>query len=312
MFDSFSRWRNKRAKKYVLRGQGTGGWSKALSYLLFPLFAALVAVLVKNNEYWAVAIIIIFVFTKIGVFVILGILVYFITIKNWVGVSFLLVYYIINGLSYYVGRENVKKFIFQEKPMIDPFEGAADFLLWLFFQCVSLAGAILLSGWPRIALFVIFVASTVILFIRFLSRLVPRWRQIHYPLMLRYASIAGEEMGFSETEEKDFNLSIAIISFLQTIYPEKTEADLNKMFMCIKDKMCNFSDHDLLKKIIRRRNARANNQEIEGLLTQIREIVYKGEDAGLLIRYIIAEIIGEVFGDDERGLYLFAVFYRNI
>ena len=61
-----------------------------------------------------------------------------------------------------------------------------------------------------------------------------------------------------------------------------------------------------------KRNPELKSEEIDETLLNIRRLLLKEEEPGIFVRYIIAEIIEDIFGINERGVYFCNVFYKNI
>jgi hypothetical protein len=69
-----------------------------------------------------------------------------------------------------------------------------------------------------------------------------------------------------------------------------------------------FSDRDLIRNTINNRNPTAEPNDIEAALNEVAQ--FHQSDAGqkLIIRFVIAEVVEQVFGRSLRGEYLAAVF----
>lgn len=306
--DFFDRLTDSVATDFTSKGEGTGGWSKVISGLIFPLFTALSVVLLKQGEYLALAALLVLGFTKLGSLVITGLLIYVIYQKEWVAVGLLAAYFLMVTFSFYIGKRNVKRLLLSGKPMIGPFEGAPDVIFWIILQCLLLAGALLAKGWIAIILWVLFALITLHLLSRYLYRLFPRWRQIHNPLMFRYAVAAGEETAKAETEARDFDFASATLRMLSTVYPEKSEQDLDSLLHRVEEKLQKFSDRPLLAQLLTEQNPNAKMEQIDDILAKINALIQQEARRSLLVRWAIAEVVQDVFGSEERARYLLAVF----
>lgn len=308
----FNRLTQEVAFHLTTRGKGTGGWSKMLSGALFPLLTALAVVLLKESRYIVLFILLLLTFTKIGWFVLLALLGYFICVKAWIATSLLGSYYFVQFFSFFLGKRNVKRLFLAGKPLIGPFEGATDLVIWVVLQCLFLAIALLTWGWLRGVMWVLFGLLTLQLWIRYSFRLYPRWRQIHEPLMCRYAAAAGEESVLSKTEGRAFDIARATRRVLRTVYPNTSEDEMDSLMESINAKLHKFSDHDLLQEQLIERNPTADPRQLDELFQKVKLGLEKGEAGALLVRYGIAEVVEDVFGREERGRYLWAVYNGKV
>lgn len=293
--------------QYAERGEGTGGASKILSGLVFPILTVLAVQLVKDQQYIPLLVLAALMWTKIGFFVMLAGLIYFLMTRYWMGAGILAGYFIVTSLSVYFGKRNIKRLFLSGKPMVSPFEGMPDLLLILVFECLFLALALFTHGWVRAILGSLFVIVVLHHFGRYWFRMRPRWSQIHQPLMMRYAACAGQEAGQAEREKRAFDFHAATKSLLKSVYPQRQDEDIETMVYDASEKMDTFSDRDLIRHAIQRRNLAIPKETVEGVLDKTEVHLRSDEGRKLIVRYTVAKVVESVFGESERGEYLLAV-----
>jgi len=295
------------ANRYVERGEGTGGASKVLSGLAFPILTVLAVELIKDHQYIPLAIMAALSWTKYGSLVVLAGFVYFAVTQQWVGTAILGAYSIVAILSAQLGKKNVKRLLLAKKPMISPFVDMPDMLLILVFQCGFLAAALSTQGWISVVLWMLFALSIFYQLLRYLYRLRPRWNQIHEPLMHRYAAIAGFEAGRARRDNREFDFFAATHTLVKSVYPDKEDEEVEALVQQAAEKMECFSDRDLLTKTIRRRNPKVKEDVVEDLLAKVENHLRTEDGRKIISRYAIADAVESVFGEEERGKYLLAV-----
>lgn len=293
--------------QYWERGEGTGSISKILSGLTFLILTILAVQMIKDQQYMPLVLIAILMWTRFGIFVMVAGFIYFLTSKYWPGVGILSVYLVVSILSTELGKRNIKRLLLSGIPMISPFEGMLEMRWILVFECLSLAVALSTNGWISVVFWCLFGLIVLYHILRYWLRLNPRWSQVHHPLMVRYAGFAGLETGQAEREERKIDFFSATTSLIKSVYPDKKEEEIGAISDNAAKKMDLFSDRDLIKKTIQKRNSSVSNDTIQNLLDKFERHLQTDERRFMIVRYTIAEIVETVFGQEERGAYLLAV-----
>lgn len=263
--------------------------------------------LIKDQQYIPLLVIAALMWTKIGFFVMLAGLIYFLVTKYWIGAGIFVVYFIVTILSVYLGKRNIRRLLVSGKPMISPFEGMPDLLLILVCECLFLALALFTHGWVSTVFWCLFGLAVLHHFGRYWFRLRPRWSQIHYPLMIRYAACAGLEAGQAHRETREFDIFAATKSLLKSVYPQREGEEIEAIVFNASKCMDTFSDRNLISQTIQRRNPSIPQATIENVLDEIEHYLKTDEGRTWIVRYAVAEVVESVFGEDERGNYLLAV-----
>lgn len=299
--------------QYTKRGEGVGGTSIILAGLTFPILTALAVQLINNQQYAVLAIIAILMWgTKFDLLVLLGTVIYFITMKYWIGVGLLTMYSIIRFISAHLGTRNIRRLLNTDKPMISPFEGAPDLQIILVFECFFLAFALLTQGWISVVSWCIFGIIVLAHFGRYWFRLHPRWSQIHQPLMFRYSACAARESFQAEKEQREYNFHAATRLLLKSVYPNKEDEEIEDIVNNAAYSMKSFSNRELMEQTIRKTNPSISQDTMLAALGNIEEYLNSDRGVKLIVRYAMAEVVESVFGIEERGRYLFEVFDGNV
>ena len=302
MSNFFEKFENELAYQKVSKGEGTGPISRILSNVSILVLVFLLVTLFKAQFYWPALLLLVVGFTRFGHWVSIGLLIYFVIIQYWIGVFIMAIYGAIGWISVWYGMRNIKKNLYSGKVKVDPFEGMGDLLFLLIFQVVFFALALCTSGILSVVFWALFGLVTLFEVSRFYYRLASPWRQLHYPLMVRYAAVAGYQAGVSQKENKEFDMETAINEFAKVIYPDWTEEEIQKFLKAIDEKMNSFSDKDNLRVFFKKINAQIEENNINDLLGKIQEHLKKKNP-----RWVIAEVVERDYGVDERVKYLYSV-----
>ena len=295
------------------QGIATGPLSRILSFISLFFVIYLMTLFLKEERYILLGILVIFGFTRVGFYILIGILIYLLSLQHWHGVIVIFLYLIIGYLSLYAGAKNINKELTKDHVLIDPMEGMHDFsfLGCLIYICFALGmitkSWISLIAWILLAIFLFF------LIMRLWYRLHPAWKRIYLPLMYRYASLAGKYMGIAENKgEEDFKIQDALFELVQTIYVDMDEQDQNNIIDLAKKKMLKFTDRENLFNYIIQRNPNFAADQLNKILDEIEDTLNKTEAQDVyLIRYFMAEIIERELGDIERSKFLFSLFNKG-
>ena len=232
---------------------------------------------------------------------------YLLFTRQWVAAGALAAYTLFINLSFHIGRQNVKRLIDNGYPMISPLEGNALMFPLVLLACLFLALAMSTHGWLSAVFWGFAGLASVHLRGVYKFRMAPRWAQIHYPLMIRYARCAALESNEAEKEQREYDLKNATKFLLKSVYPDRNDGAIENILESVSQKFETFSDRDLLIRRMRRRNATISQPELDDFLGKIAAHLQTDQGKRLIPRYAIAEVVESVFGEDERGDYLIAV-----
>jgi len=302
MSNFLEKFENELAYQKMSKGEDTGPISRILSNVSILVLVFLLVTLFRAQFYWPALLLLILGFTRFGHWVSIGLLVYFAIIQYWTGVIIMTVYGAVGWLSAWYGMRNIKKNLYSGKVNVDPFEGMVDLLFLLIFQVVFFAAALFTSGILSIIFWVLFGLVTLFEAGRFYHRLASPWRQLHYPLMVRYAAVAGYQAGVAQRENKEFDMEAAINEFAKVIYPDWTEEEIQKFLKTIDEKMNSFADKDNLLAFFKKIKPQIEDKEVDDLLGKVQEHFKKKNP-----RWVIAEVVEHDYGVDERIKYLYSI-----
>jgi len=293
---------NEFAYQKMSKGEGTGPISRILSNVSILVLVFLLVTLFKAQFYWPALLLLVLGFTRFGHWVSIGVLVYFAIIQYWTGVIIMVVYGAVGWISVWYGMRNIKKNLYSGKAEVDPFEGMVDLLFLLIFQVVFFAVALFTSGILSIIFWVLFGLVTLFEAGRFYYRLASPWRQLHYPLMVRYVAVAGYQAGVAQRENKELDMEAAINEFVKVIYPNWSDEEIQKFVKTIDEKMNSFADKDNLRVFFKKISPQIEDKKIDELLGKVQEYLKKRNP-----RWVIAEVVERDYGVDERIKYLYSI-----
>ncbi len=307
-YDIFGESEDELAADYTHKGVATGVPSRLLSLLFFPVATLMVAQLAKEGLYLLAAVVVIAQFIgPLGLLVRTGVLVFLVVTNHWVAASIIFVLLIIQVTVPILGTANAKRVLREDRPIVSPFEGLADLRVALLAECLSLGGALLTDGWVRVTLLVVFTVVASFHASQLLFRLYPLWHRLHYSLMMRYAALAAAEHVLSSSEGRSFDFEAAALHLLESAYPYSPESG-NGLLERARTSKLSFSDRGHLEEMLRANRPDLSEEKVQGVLQRTHDELISTDGDALIIRYAIAELVEEAYGDEERALYMQAIF----
>lgn len=285
------------------KSENIGLISRILSNVRTFVLVFLLVTLFKAQFYYSALLLLLLGFTRFRHWVSIGLIIYFVAIQYWIGAFIIVIYSTLGWVSVWYGMRNIKKNLSSGKARVDPFEGMEDLLFYLLiFQIMFFASALFTSGILSVVFWTLFSLVTLFKISLFYHRLASPWRRLHYPLMVRYALVAGRQSAISLKENKEFDMKTAIKEFVKVIYPDWTDKEIQKFIEIIDEKMNSFADKDNLHLFFKKINPQIEDKEINELLGKIQEYFKKRNP-----RWVIAEVVERDYGVDERVKYLYSV-----
>ncbi|MFZ3122914.1 MAG: hypothetical protein WA104_06120 [Thermodesulfovibrionales bacterium] len=307
MSDFFKRMENGIAYEKVGRGEGTGPISRILSGINILILVFILTYLFKDHKYIPLGILLVSFFTSFGHWIGMGVIIYFVITRYWSGAFLLSLYVIISFFWVWFGMRSIKRNLYSGRASVDPFEGMHDLLPIFIIQVLSFGIALITNGILSIVFWVIFALVTIYEVGRYYVRLASPWRRIHFPLMVRYSSIAGYQMGTAERTGKEFSIKDVLHTLVKSAYPYMEDYQADSLIKSAQEKMYNFSDKEALKKLFHKSKHSIDDNKLQELMDKIETALKNPQEKGLLVRYIIGEIIGKDYGEQERLKYIHAV-----
>jgi len=307
MADIIKKFENELAFQKMGKGEGTGPISRILSNVNILIIVFLLATLVKNELYVPALILVLLGFTRFGHFVIIGLGIYFLVIGYWTGVIIFLIAGLVGYSSVYFGTKNIKKNLYSAKARIDPFEGMADLVPILILQSIFFFVALITSGIASIIFWILFGLITLFEVGRFYHRLASPWRNLHYPIMVRYAAIAGAEAAMAQNENRDFDVKKALHNLAKNIFPDFSDEEIQEGISVVEEKMQKFSDRESLEHEFTKANSSIDKDKLKEVLDKIAHTLRDPKERGLIVRWFVAEMIERDYGKAERAKYLRSV-----
>lgn len=129
------------------------------------------------------------------------------------------------------------------------------------------------------------------------------WRRIHYPAMRAYSAAAGTETAAAENEGRNFNVKNALITLLGLLKPNWDEEQKTLFVNREMERARTYSDEPLIREAFRKSNTKANDRELNELMNTLSNSI-NINDNGWMVRTVIAGLVEDQFGIDDRGEYL--------
>lgn len=118
--------------------------------------------------------------------------------------------------------------------------------------------------------------------------------------MAYYAARAGSQVAFDR--------DVILRSVVGSAYPYMEDGEVNALIESAKEKMRNFSDREKVKELYRRSGPSVGDNKLEELMDKVEGALKDPEkEKGLVIRFVIAEIVGRSYGEEEKIKYIRAV-----
>lgn len=96
------------------------------------------------------------------------------------------------------------------------------------------------------------------------------------------------------------------IELLRSVYPQLGGDEILSLLSSADEKRRNFSERKKLEEDLKRKNPRVNLEEMRDYFDEIEISLSNPQDYGNQVYYLIAEIIGKEYGENERLRYIIA------
>jgi len=282
------------------RGEETGAISRILSGITILILVYLSVHLFKDQQYIPLGILLISCFNRFNMLVSIGLLVYFFIAEYWSGATLLLLYVVIGWASAWFGARNIKRNLYTNRAKVSPFEGLFPILLCAFiFQVILFILASVATGIVSLILWAIF--GLIVLWAGgFLyHRSSSPWRRLHFSLMARYSAIVGSMLAADITE--------VLGVLIKNVYPDWGDDEINSLIESAEEKMVDFSDRVELEELFKKSKPPLDQNKLQELMDRIGTALRNPEKKMLRIGYVIGEIVGRDYGEQERLKYIHAV-----
>jgi len=133
------------------------------------------------------------------------------------------------------------------------------------------------------------------------------WRRVHFPMMRVHAAVSGTEHVQAEQDKREWDIRNVLVTMVATAHPDWTLPNITFFIAQELAKMQNFYDRPLIREHIIKKNKQADETTVDQFLDGIQSKLNMA-DNGLLTRTVIAGLIEEKYGKDQKGEYLYAMF----
>lgn len=129
------------------------------------------------------------------------------------------------------------------------------------------------------------------------------WRRVHFPAMRAYASAAGREVAESGNQGRGFDVRNALVHLVEMRRQDWDERQIGMFVDRELQAAKSYSDEPLIKAAFRKRYPKASESELNGLIHEVGESIDVNDDSWA-VRTVIAGLIEEKYGKEDRGEYL--------
>jgi len=196
---------------------------------------------------------------------------------------------------------------------ISPWEGNNFTKNAILVFAISLLITLLSGGVVKIIFVLLSLLASVFIFSNLYGRFSANWRKLHYPLMCRYASAVGYVRGLSGNKEgKELDVDLVLQCLLQSVFPTVEGKRITNLAQEVLLKEGEkLKNEEFVKKIFSRKLPELSKQRLPSLTHKITELNKNPTDRAtanyIKIRLIIAFLIEQKYGQEEKLDYLYAV-----
>lgn len=197
---------------------------------------------------------------------------------------------------------------------ISPLEGTPALTFSVILSIVFVFLAMITDGFLTVLMWILSAPFLFMTFATLYGRLSKKWGRIHYPLMVRYASYAGMQMGATPDAPSNERTDRALAMLLVSVYPKATEHEIQELYSKIAEKDNVMGDKEMLMKTFRHVGVNKSHEELEKIADDVVSSYNLEDEAtvnGLKVRHIISEVIRFKYGEHEQLNYIYAVVTGN-
>jgi hypothetical protein len=287
------------------KGKTTGPFSRILSWINLHVYIFIIVTLIKDQQYIPLAILTILVLTPIAPLAMLVGAGYFGFIRYWTGVGLLVLTWIVGFLSVRFGVRYNEKLVRGRAATIDPFENMPEAAIPTIIELIAFGVALLTNGCISVVAWAIFAIATSFLLMRYWFRIQSGWARLHYPLMLRYSALAGEEAAKAKLNDRKYSLGTVLSRLVKSGYPSWSQEEVNTLIDTAREKLVNFTDREELLEYFGVRKSYESQDGISDLISLVEKEIRDQVGMDVKLRgFVIAEIVNREYGESERTEYV--------
>ncbi len=132
------------------------------------------------------------------------------------------------------------------------------------------------------------------------------WSRIHYPAMRMYSRAGFMEWGMSQARGEEFEASRAATTLVRMIHPEWSEPQVATLVARELDRYRTLADRELIEPLLQQRFGRSKPKELAAFLDILPKL-YEQDRNMMIVKLVIAGLIEQEYGVDQRAEYLVAV-----
>ncbi|MBU4274959.1 hypothetical protein KKE19_04075 [Patescibacteria group bacterium] len=212
----------------------------------------------------------------------------------------------------YIDEKNIETKMLDElekikliKIKINSFERYPILYTCLVLLCLFITLAVLLNGFLSIMFWIVTVIVGFFTFSIMYVRLSTKWRRIHYPLMVRYASALGFAQGQDESITIDEKMDFALLFLLQSVYPTISPDILKSYYSSLLEEFPLFMGYEMLCIVLKKKLSSASTEDIEKLAKHFTDKVKNEKFKKVWL--VMSNLIKIKYGEEEKFEYLFSI-----
>src|SRR3990172_1490355 len=264
------------------KGKTTGPISRLLSAFQLLLYAFIVATMLRDQLYLPLVVLILLAITPIApLATILGVI-YFAVARYWPVVTLLVLSWIVAWMSVRAGIKYNERRIGGKAALVDPFENMPDAQWSFLLVLLTFPLALLTFGAVSIMLWVIAAGALAFAAYRYAFRLQSPWATLHYPLILRFSALAGEEAARSGLTTTPFDTDRVLARLVQSAYPSWPPGEVAALVAIAKGKKHAFTDRGAIEMSLQARNPSLQGPRLDHSMNAMRDGLQKDESPATL------------------------------
>lgn len=133
------------------------------------------------------------------------------------------------------------------------------------------------------------------------------WRRVHFSMMRVHAAAAGIEQVEAQKENREWDIRNVLLRMVATAHPDWTPPKILMFIAQEIAKIQNLHDRPLIKRYVLKKHPQTDEAKVDQFLDDVQAKLNM-TDNGLLTRTIIAGLVEEKYGAEQKGEYLYAMF----
>lgn len=194
---------------------------------------------------------------------------------------------------------------------INPLESQPMLYIALILLLIFITIAVFLNNLLSIIFWMLSVFIGFIIISILYMRLSAKWRRVHFPLMIRYARamVYVQVQGQYEHLAIDKKIDLALLSLLQSVFPNISSEHLQSHYGDLLDELPKFMDHEMMSMVLERKLPEAPTKDIEKMARHLAEKIKNEKFRKIWL--VVSDLIEKKYGKEEKLEYVSAIIKGN-